>query len=699
MVRILHAYKLKNTDLAVGPGDVSDPFVVIRVGNQEHKTDVVKNNLNPTFNSPNFEFAVPNEDDFLKIELFNASQFYSHDSLGKLSIALHDIVALPGEVQPRKDALEKGGDGILEYELMYIPPEQVMAGVMKSPTAPGQLAPFMQPAIALHKPVQHKVPLPDFHGFGPAAFMAPPPEIEKAPVGERKKQAEYESWACHLGQYDYEGEGPVYFPNQDAPSSLEERYLWNNDPFYRSLEDPGRDGRTLDEPGRPEALRPIDNKDPFAKWLKRDKPRDAKERQRQSEELVLWNKDPFHDWLKPEDQMRQHPEGIHNEKIQEAKLERRMMALPSFRDDVKRFEDNREYVDLKGVAGKTRPRHDQDRFKKRFDKEFNAEQIWKEDAFFGWLPGRGEGRPELHRPFEDARMHRLPSFSEDRFLGLQGKGRGVLKVWVRCANNLRYNPREHNLRGRPSACVQLSLTNAGAKKKITPTIETETDPFWNTGAFQFEVMSEVDKLVLQVVDLLGQDKVSNVELGRVEVPVGRFFHSTERSQCRENLEGVHGSTITFDVLYQPYASLHETRHHHRPEPVHDVPHRGRVSVRPRRANIQHDSGGFGGASYYVIMKTSSGKPQRTKAISQTNDPVWDDKEYVIDLPRREELLELEVWNDTVMATDGFIGRVHIPVVHLLDKLSLHQPIAMKENLMFADDVPVGQLEVVITRQA
>jgi len=471
-VRIIAAYNLRNTDLGVTAGELSDPFVVIKLGNQEHHTDVVRNNLNPTFNSMKFVFDVPDENDVLKIEILNASQFYAHDSLGKLSLHLHSIVSCPGEVQSRKDALVDGDHGQIEYELYYVPPERVMGMSSMGMDPPsGQPFPFMELQVQ-HKPVQHQVPLPDFSGFGPAAFNAPPREIEKAPVGEMKKKQEYESMACHLGQYDYEGDGPVYFPNQEAP----DRHAWQQDPFYRSIED-----RSSAEAGGA-----AENKDPFGKWLKRDghgqgdpgrcqkcgSPlmsdanfcrkcgaarevlRDKQQLKDKASSLEIWRKDPFYDWLRED---LSHPEGG-SEKIQEARRERKMMALPSMGgDDVKRFEDNREYVGMGDVAQNVRKRYNQKRHQVVDD-----ELKWKDDAFFGWLPDHGsrdqaqrEEKHSLHRPLENARMHRLPSFSEDRSMGLQGKGVGVLKVWVKYAQNLHYDPNS-NLVGRPSACVQLS---------------------------------------------------------------------------------------------------------------------------------------------------------------------------------------------------------------------------------------------------
>merc|ERR1719506_1133397 len=101
------------------------------------------------------------------------------------------------------------------------------------------------------------------------------------------------------------------------------------------------------------------------------------------------------------------------------------MRLPSFEEQDK----NRSYnMDYAGHAKQIRPRS-------RYGNQMAELEVdWKDDAFFGWLPGRGPPpNAELHRPLEAARMKRLPSFTENaqgKFLGLRGKGLGVLKVNV-----------------------------------------------------------------------------------------------------------------------------------------------------------------------------------------------------------------------------------------------------------------------------
>jgi len=729
-VRIIAAFDLKNTDLGVVPGELSDPFCVIRLGDQEYKTDVVRNNLNPVFNSPSFEFSVPNEDDTLRIEVFNASQFYAHDTLGKINLSLWHIVTNPGVVIPTTVPLEDGGRGRLEYEVYYLPAERMgtMAGKGKDPPR-GQTLPFVELQVQ-RKPVQHMVPLPDFHSFGPAAFVAPPPEAQKATAGEMKRKAEYESWACHMGQYDYEvtkdregnlSTAPVYFPSQEPT----DRHAWKQDPFYRALDDTDR---SLMEGGTAE------NKDPFQKWITRDAHEHAAgkctkcgntlmsdarfcrkcglERSQnfyrgvedKAGRMEIWQKDPFSDWLR--DTKFTH-DGMRSDQLQEARLERKMLALPSFKDDVKRFGDNRDYANLQDVAQNCRPRHDQDRYKKNQNKE----RLWQEDAFYDWLPDHGGGdkhmqKHTLHPPLENARMARLPSFSEDRFLGLQGKGIGVLKVWVKHAMNLRCQLGTGKWIESPSACVLISCGGRGQianssvmkGKKPTPTIENSSNPVWNAGPFQFEVMDEATDLTLEVMDLLGQAGESELFLGRVVRSV-RELHGHEigvkTGVKTEVLDMGIGSDkghsgydaarpqLSFEVLFQPYNKSFDQQLQRPLQSISDQRQPqgciGQITVHRIRAT--GSSGQNGGGLFSSFTKSgfqASGTIVKSKLLSDpdskshvtdrckdADNPTWDLREqrYTFNVQQSNDFLEFSVYAD---AQDrDAIGILRVPVDHLL----------------------------------
>lgn len=687
-VRVIAAYNLKNTDLGVVPGEVSDPFCVIRLGKQEHTTDVVRNNLNPVFHSPNFEFDVDDEDAHVKIEIFNASQFYAHDSLGKVHISITDLV--PCEVHPRREAFHDG-QGEVEVELTYIPPERRMESLNHGSMTrqggfgfPGVAA--MPQMVGEHKKVQHKVPLPNWHNCGPEAFAAPPPEMEHARVGEERRNMEYDTWACHLGQYDYQKGGPVYFPRA-RPTDEDDRHKWKEDPFH----DWRNDHDNMEVGGKMSGAimkhQTRENKDAFHRWIK-DKP--AKPDQHR------WKNDPFDGWLRSD---KKHSPEHGNEKMQEAKMKRHKMHLPSFSEmNPKQFDDHREYCNLQDHVA---PRSRVGEQLMLVDKEHS----WKNDAFYGWLPGRGhdhhkhemlmDHQPELHRPLEAARMKRLPSFSDDKFLGLRGKGLGVLKVNVMKAEHLEYDAKEYQ--GRPSACVKLAMLLGKDQdgkplkhqQKCTATIERNANPVYNTGFFQFEIPSQSAEFRLRVVDILVEPTAF---LGEVVIPVAKLMQSETPIRYDPDLVGHlshkrsrHGSSkIFFEACYLPYAGGrdrqpmgsmhmksiegHDHHHHHdhhkhkshshhshhshhsRPESSHGLSHQHRshshassagtegialATVRLiviKATNLENKAmmGILDGVSdpYVKVTLIEGGKkkkPQKTKTIDNDLNPVWQQK--------------------------------------------------------------------------
>lgn len=407
---------------------------------------------------------------------------------------------------------------------------------------------------------------------------------------------------------------------------------------------------------------------------------------------------------------------------------------------------------------KTRPRHNQHRYgpKDKTDRyEPNHREIlWKEDPFYDWLPDHGHDRRDehkLHRPLENARMHRLPSFSEDRFLGLQGHGIGVLRIWIKYAKNLRYDT-DTNLRGRPSTCVEISCREEGssgrnemdpnfkAKTKLTPTIEHEANPVWNTGAFQFEVQSERDMIKLEVRDLLGQDNQNDIFLGRVERSVSSLLQKispqykfegskgtiksltfeevlegTSRGKGREQEQGVLGFQISFQKYTGTKLALtsspsSQTQQHRPPSTTgshysaaqqhpqgQQGDYIGKIEVKQIKAKGLHGSGimesftHYGGS--YVKAKLDTQTPQRAlRTDSQAGaDPSWSNLDWVFRVEQNDMYLEIAVHSEGIMGDDTTIGRLIIPV-H--DLLSTHYSGPLEDLLKDTNQKPThGKLEV------
>jgi len=103
---------------------------------------------------------------------------------------------------------------------------------------------------------------------------------------------------------------------------------------------------------------------------------------------------------------------------------------------------------------------------------------------------------------EQARLKRLPSFSEQAALGITGHGIGLLRVWINAAAGLRYDAMS-GLRGKPSACVKVKV---GSKEQLTATASADSDPRWNSPVMTFEVESRANTLTLEVWDIVGSQQ-------------------------------------------------------------------------------------------------------------------------------------------------------------------------------------------------
>ncbi|CAJ1431652.1 unnamed protein product [Effrenium voratum] len=530
LLRVLRAWDLRNTDLGILPSDASDPFVVAKMGAKDFKTHVVENCLSPVWDSQQFDFVLADEaDPNLRLEVFSSNQWHANDRLGRLDIPIRNLT--PGEVHTVTETLEEevrredGKRARLQVEVQLLCQEQLANPSMRQGRGQTLALQLQQQHLALQdmrKKKENLVPLPSFKGFGPEAVARPDYQVKVAEVGEARRLNEYESGACRLGQYDYSGPAP-YYPRQQVVDKRQ----WKDDPFSE-----------------------------WRRELNRAEHRDVPRGDEETSES--WKSDPFHGWR----QTGALANETNIEQLQEAKAARHLLSLPSFSEaPARRFNDGREYVSM--GPGQLARREPRERQSSRASGASRApEKDWKEDAFFGWLPGRGDAEESptaRQRPLQQARLARLPSFAEGspELAGVTGRGIGVLTLWVNKATSLAYSAGS-GLQGTPSPAVKVRVHR---QEKVTATAARERDPQWNSPAMTFEVHSLTDVLEMEVMDLAnprGDEHLHHYFLGRTQVPIQRIIEVLHRSRnpnqphpFREHLEGAQmQAQIHFECLYE-----------------------------------------------------------------------------------------------------------------------------------------------------
>jgi len=116
-VRIAAAYSLKNTDSGVF-GDVSDPFVLVKVGDSEKKTSTIQNDLNPKWKDGNFlTFDVMTGQNTMEITVFNEKNFSKSDSLGATTVVLQSLGR--GTWEHKREKLRDSPDSEIEFEVRF----------------------------------------------------------------------------------------------------------------------------------------------------------------------------------------------------------------------------------------------------------------------------------------------------------------------------------------------------------------------------------------------------------------------------------------------------------------------------------------------------------------------------------------------------------------------------------------------------
>eukprot|EP00419_Tripos_fusus_P080869 CAMPEP_0172934072 /NCGR_PEP_ID=MMETSP1075-20121228/220827_1 /TAXON_ID=2916 /ORGANISM="Ceratium fusus, Strain PA161109" /LENGTH=645 /DNA_ID=CAMNT_0013795421 /DNA_START=26 /DNA_END=1963 /DNA_ORIENTATION=- len=518
------------------------------------------------------------------------------------------------------------------------------------------------------------VPLPSFHNMGPEAFQAPPRQSEL-----KKGVPDYGSSASRLGQYDY-SQNPKYHPSQEQT----DKKSWKDDPFY------GWRSQTAPQPGpRLRATAGPQGRHPGGVATGPGSPE-------------KWLRDPFSGWLQKGNVIcevdENHPE------LQRVQEDRKLRSLPSFRDvDVKRFDDNREYSRLHKAERRMRWTEDQ-------RKEQQApEKVWQEDAFYGWLPGRGptDNHKTIPRPLDKARMSRLPSFSGDQeLLGLTGYGIGILRICINRATDLRY--RKAHRDAKPSACVHFQVVyneHESSRTEVTAAVPHNRNPSWNTPMFPFEVMTEQDEIHFKVLDLEASEEEI---LGEARVPVQRLFQTLNRLSPQvavfphkfEESLGAPSQQIEFEVLYEQYqgsAPVSRMLKDGTPNGLGSTAVRkiGVLSVRIIAAYnlVNSDTGIFGDVSdpFVEIWLGSQSKKecQKTKTINNDLNPVWNTSPFLLPLTMEDDLLHLEVFDEDMITSNDFLGRLVIPLYNIVHG-EPNEAVRIKDQLQ---DIKHGELEV------
>jgi len=139
VMRVLGAYNLKNRDSGIF-GDVSDPFVAVKIGELEKRTPTIRNNLNPKWNVENeFVFRFEGvEEAVLEMEVVNDGKI--KNTLGTATVHMKMLSA--GVRHKFREKLVNAWDeGEIEFELKLYPASSAMSLAsmsefsLKTPTA------------------------------------------------------------------------------------------------------------------------------------------------------------------------------------------------------------------------------------------------------------------------------------------------------------------------------------------------------------------------------------------------------------------------------------------------------------------------------------------------------------------------------------------------------------------------------------
>ncbi|CAA6670697.1 unnamed protein product [Spirodela intermedia] len=91
-VGTLKVLVVRGKRLAIRDFKSSDPYVIVKLGNQTQKTKVINSCLNPVWNEE-LVFSVSEPVGVLQLEVFDRDRFKSDDKMGRAQVSLQDLVS------------------------------------------------------------------------------------------------------------------------------------------------------------------------------------------------------------------------------------------------------------------------------------------------------------------------------------------------------------------------------------------------------------------------------------------------------------------------------------------------------------------------------------------------------------------------------------------------------------------------------
>ncbi|KAM3338515.1 protein C2-DOMAIN ABA-RELATED 11 [Capsicum galapagoense] len=83
---------VKGRGLVIRDFKTSDPYVILKLGNQTAKTKVINSCLNPVWNEE-FCFSISEPTEVLELEVFDKDRFKADDKMGNARLSLQPLVA------------------------------------------------------------------------------------------------------------------------------------------------------------------------------------------------------------------------------------------------------------------------------------------------------------------------------------------------------------------------------------------------------------------------------------------------------------------------------------------------------------------------------------------------------------------------------------------------------------------------------